>query len=144
MLAPVVDLSMQPLSLPVSKTRLLLVSDSPDRLRALKAGLNHTEFDITGVSSFEELIVACHEPHDVVALDVNPAQIAPMLTLIRASALHATVPVLVEASRLKNDLNLAGLLPRYRAMPCSYTDILTLVRRRSAPSNESLMQRGML
>lgn len=144
MLASAVNNSLQPIPLPIPKTRLLLVSDSLDRLRALQAGLNYGEFDITGVSSFEELTVACHEHHDMVALDVSPTQIAPMLKLIRASAPHTAVPVLVEATRLKNDFNLTGLLPRYRAMPCSYNEMLALVQRRSAPTTDDLTRRGML
>jgi hypothetical protein len=144
MLASAVNRSSQPVLLPIAKTRLLLVSDSPDRLRGLQIGLNHSEFEITGVCSFEELTVACHEHHDLVALDVSPVQIAPMLRMIRSSASHTTVPVLVEATRLKGDYNLTGLLPRYRAMPCSYAEMLTLVRRRSAPGIDDLTSRGML
>ncbi len=144
MLASAVNRALKPVSLPITKTRLLLVSDSPDRLRALQTGLNYGEFDITRVSSVEELTVACHDYHDVVALDVSPTQVAPMLRLIRASAPHTKVPVLVEASQIKNDLTLAGILPRYRAMPCSYTEMVTLVKGRSAPVGDSLAQRGML
>jgi DNA-binding NtrC family response regulator len=135
---------LQPFPLPIPKTRLLLVSDSPDRLRAMQAGLNRNEFDITGVCSVEELTAACREYHDVVALDVSPAQVAPMLKMIRTSASHTTVPVLVEATRIGDNLNLAGVLPRYRAMPCSYAEMLTLARGRSAPAMDELTRSGML
>jgi PleD family two-component response regulator len=144
MLASAVTRPMQTIQMPNPKTRLLLVSDSPNRLRALQSGLNPKDFDITAVSSFEELVIACHEHHDIVALDVSPAQIAPILKLIRSSELHATIPVLVEATQLRNDLNLAGLLPRYRAMPCSYTEMLTLVRGGSVSAREERVGRGML
>ena len=39
------------------------------------------------------------------------------------------MPVLVEATRLTSDLSLAGLLPEYRAMPCSRMEMLALVQR---------------
>ncbi|MCG3163739.1 MAG: hypothetical protein JMDDDDMK_05185 [Acidobacteria bacterium] len=143
MLASAVNSALQPVSFPNSKPHLLLVSDSPDRLRSLKAGINHDEFHLTLVCSLEELATACYGCHDLVALDVSPAQIAPMLKQIRTSALHSTVPVLVEATRIKNDLTLAGLLPKYRAMPCSYTEMLTLVQRSNEAEDEEPL-RGVL
>ena len=142
MLAPAVNSALQPVPFPISKPRLLLVSDNPDRLRSLRAGINHNEFQITSVCSMEELVTACHVCHDMVALDVSPAQIAPMLKQIRTSAPHTSVPVLVEATRLKEDLTLAGLLPKYRAMPCSYAEMLTLVQRSNETDDEA--PRGVL
>jgi DNA-binding response OmpR family regulator len=129
MLASAVNSALQSVSFPNSKPRLLLISDSYDRLKSLEAGLNQNDFDITLVCSLEELVKACGDCHDVVALDVCPEQIAPMLKQIRASASHKTVPVLVEATRLTSDLSLAGLLPEYRAMPCSRMEMLALVQR---------------
>ncbi|HKQ89750.1 MAG TPA: hypothetical protein VJZ77_03630 [Blastocatellia bacterium] len=81
------------------------------------------------VCSLEELVRACDGCHDLVALDVSPDQIGPMLKQIRTSASHEMVPVLVEATRLTSDLSLAGLLPEYRAMPCSRMEMLALVQR---------------
>jgi DNA-binding response OmpR family regulator len=129
MLASAVNSALQPVTFPNSKPRLLLVSDSYDRLKSLEAGLNNTEFDITTVCSLEELVTACNNCHDLVALDVSPDQIGPMLKQIRTSASHTMVPVLVEATRLTSDLSLAGLLPEYRAMPCSRMEMLALVQR---------------
>ncbi|MGH9756052.1 MAG: hypothetical protein ACREA2_24995 [Blastocatellia bacterium] len=133
MLASAVNSALQSVSFPNTKPRLLLVSDSYDRLKSLEAGLNHNEFDITLVCSLEELVTACDNCHDMVALDVSPEQIAPVLKQIRTSASHTTVPVLVEATRLVNDLSLVGLLPEYRAMPCSRMEMLSLVQRGAAP-----------
>ena len=144
MLASAVNSALQPVSFPNSKPRLLLVSDSPDRLRSLKAGINHNEFHLTLACSLEELAAACHTCHDMVALDVSPSQITPMLKQIRTSASHTTVPVLVEATRIKNDLTLAGVLPAYRAMPCSYTEMLTLVQRNNDVDTDDLSSRTVL
>jgi len=144
MLASAVNSALQSVPFPNSKPRLLLVSDSNDGLSSLKARLNHNEFDITAVCTLEDLVVACHDCHDVVALDVSPAQIAPMLKQIRTSALHTTIPVLVEATRLTNDLTLAGLLPEYRAMPCSYTEMLQLVQRGNVAHGDDPAPRRVL
>src|SRR5262245_13381072 len=144
MLASAVNSALQSVPFPTSRPRLLLVSDSYDRLRSLGSGFNHNEFDITTVCSLEELQVACSACHDLAALDVSPAQIEPMLRQIRTSASHATIPVLVEVTRLTNDLTLAGLLPEYRAMPCSHTEMLTLLHRGNETSHDDPPSRRVL
>ncbi len=144
MLASAVNNSLQSVSFPSSKPRLLLISDSYDRLRSLGAGFNHNEFDITTVCSLEELIDACRDCHDLAALDVSPSQIEPMLRHIRTSSSHSSIPVLVEATRLTNDLTIAGLLPEYRAMPCSHTEMVTLLKRGSASSSDDRLARRVL
>jgi DNA-binding response OmpR family regulator len=144
MLASAVNSALQSVTFPNSKPRLLLVSDDYDRLKSLEAGLNHNEFDITSVCSLEELVTACDDCHDMVALDVSPEQLAPVLKQIRASVSHMTVPVLVEATRLTNDFSLAGLLPEYRAMPCSRMEMLALVQRGAAPVNGDPARRHIL
>ena len=118
----------QPVTFPTSKPRLLLISDNEDRLRSFKARFSQNEYVVTAVCSWEEVVAACGAQHDVIAVDVGPEQIAPMLRQIRTSAGKAYVPVLVEATGLKNDHSLAGILPEYRAMPCSYREMLTLMR----------------
>src|SRR5215510_2080533 len=144
MLASAVNRALQSVSFRTSKPRLLLVSDSYDRLKSLEAGINQNDFDITMVCSLEELVTACGDCHDVVALDVSPEQIAPMLKQIRTSASHKTVPVLVEATRLTNDLSLAGLLPEYRAMPCSRMEMIALVQRGVEPDADDPARRHIL
>jgi DNA-binding response OmpR family regulator len=144
MLASAVNSALQSVSFPNSKPRLLLFSDDYDRLKLLEACLNHNEFDITTVGSLEELVIACDDCHDIVALDVSPEQIAPVLKQIRASVSHMTVPVLVEATRLSNDFSLAGLLPEYRAMPCSRMEMLALVQRGVAPVTGDPARRHIL
>ena len=144
MLASAVNSALQSVTFPNSKPRLLLVSDSYDRLKSLEAGLNNNEFDITTACSLEELVIACKDCHDLVALDVSPDQIGPMLKQIRASASHTMVPVLVEATRLTSDLSLAGLLPEYRAMPCSRMEMLALVQRGVEPGSGDPARRHIL
>ena len=136
--------ALQPVSFPTAKPRVLLVSDNLDRLRLLATGLRQNEFEITTVSSLEELIAACRSSHDLVALDVSPTEIAPMLKQIRASVWHKTIPVLVDATRLNNELTLAGLLPEYRAMPCNRLEMLTLIQRNQDVNQDDPSSRRVL
>jgi len=51
---------------------------------------------------------------------------------LRESPAHSEITVLVEASRIATEPSLAGVLPHYRAMPCSHSELVTLARRRLA------------
>ena len=116
------------------KPRLLIVTDCSDRLRSLKASI-HTdgvELEITGTASSEELSRACHSEHDLVVIDVGAARLPEVLRALRSSERYSRISLLVEASRVLNEPGLAGLLPKYRAMPCSRSDMLKLARRLTA------------
>jgi hypothetical protein len=110
----------------------------------LQAGVRGVDYEITTVSSLHELGQACLEPHNLVVLDVNPMQLTAMLKLIRASATHKDAPVLVESTRINNAYNLAGVLPYYRAMPCTRAEIFTLLRTHGDGSDDEYSRRGML
>ncbi len=132
---------------PIRQTRLLLVSDSAERLRDLQNTINRPEFDITCASTFEEFLLACrdeYDEYDVAVLDVLPTELVPMLKAIRMSEKNAGAAVLVEASRVNDDLNLAGVLPLYRAMPCSQAEMIALLRRPGENNTASRNPRGML
>lgn len=128
MLAPITSYKTPLRPVPGSKSKLLLVADSPERMKALKAGLSESNFEITCVCSVDELRVACRNHHDLAAVDVEAASIKPTLSALRASAGHKTIMLLVESSNVGNDPNLAGVLPAYRAMPCNQTQMLRLVK----------------
>lgn len=103
----------------LDKTRLLLVSDSVEQLCRLRASLNCADVEVRGVSSLEELQSECASQHTLAAIDVNPTQLPAVLDMIRASRAHSEIPVFVENSRIDQPPPTAGLLPRYRAMPCN-------------------------
>jgi hypothetical protein len=67
-----------------------------------------------------------------VVIDVSPERLVGILRRLRAGEGHAAVPVLVEASRIAAAPFLSGVLPQYRAMPCSSGDLVALVRSRLA------------
>jgi ActR/RegA family two-component response regulator len=144
MLATTTSREPQLIPVPAPKPRLLLVSDSAECLQALKSCVNTADFEINFARSLKELPGACRESHDLVALDAGPSQIVKMLNLIRGSAGHAEIPVLVEYTRISNDLSLAGVLPYYRAMPCNRVELHTLLRKYNETTNQIQSRRVML
>ncbi|MCG3163760.1 MAG: hypothetical protein JMDDDDMK_05211 [Acidobacteria bacterium] len=129
---------------PMVKPRFLIVCDSVDRLKRLRSPLNTGEAEITCVSSLQELDQACHSEHDLAIVDMQPAQIRGVLKTLRSSAEHAMISLLVEASRLVTEPGLAGVLPKYRAMPCSYSELLQLARQLINPLDRRRNGRELL
>ena len=128
MIAPITGYHSPLRSVPAPKARLLLVADSIERLKRLKAELANFAFEVSCAGSLEELQAACRNQHDLVALDLDGVRIKAALSCLRSSIFHAAIPVLVESARLGADLNLAGVLPAFRAMPCSHQELLLLTQ----------------
>lgn len=128
MLAPAAGQNSPLRSVPAPKVRLLLVADSMERLKKLEAALGGAAFEISCAASIEELSAACRNQHDLVALDLDAAQVKLALGCLRGNLLHANLPLLVESSELGSDLSLAGVLPAFRAMPCSHNELSLLAR----------------
>lgn len=126
------------------KPRLLLVSDSADRPNKLRAALNSTDVEITLVNSIEELRHACRVQHCIAVVDIGPDRIISVLEALRNSCEHAAIPLLVEASRISTVISLAGVLPRYRAMPCCESEIVLLTRNLFAEDVSGQDRRGIL
>ncbi|MFN0107757.1 MAG: hypothetical protein ACKVZH_02805 [Blastocatellia bacterium] len=127
MTAPITSKNSPLRSIPSPKSKLLLVADSPERLKQMKTGISASDFEITGACSVDELRVACRGHHDLALFDVEAMQVKPMLATLRGSAGHKTVMTLVESSRLSEDHTLAGLLPTFRAMPCTQVQMNELM-----------------
>lgn len=128
MSAPIISHNTPLRPVPNPKSKLLLVTDSPERLKSLKANLADANFEITSACSVDELRTACRKHHDLAAVDVEAANVKPMLSTLRASAGHKAIMLLVESSKVGNDPNLAGVLPTYRAMPCNQTQMVELMK----------------
>jgi hypothetical protein len=111
---------------PAGKPRLLIVTDCPDRLSGLRASISTGGIEITGAASFEELGRACQSEHDLAVIDVGAASLPEVLRTLRSSVRHNGISLLVEASRVLTEPSLTGVLPRYRAMPCSRSDLVKL------------------
>jgi DNA-binding response OmpR family regulator len=144
MVATKPEKALQPVAITDNKPRLLLVSDSAERLQALKSCVAAKNFEIDLACSMKELRRACREPHDLVALDVAPANVIEMLDLIRGSAGNAEIPVLVECTRISNDRRLAGVLPNFRAMPCNNAEMQVLLRKHIHANGRTHSRRYML
>lgn len=114
---------------PAGKPHLLIVTDCSDRLAGLRSLLHADGVEITGAASSEELSRACHGRHDLVVIDVGAGRLPEVLYTLRSSVRHSGISLLVEASRVLTEPGLAGVLPRYRAMPCSRSDLVKLARR---------------
>jgi hypothetical protein len=135
-----------PKLLPITahKPRLLLVSDPTERLAALKSCVAAADFEINFACTLGELQRACSQPHDLVALDAAPSRVVKMLDLIRGSAGHAEIPVLVDYTRISKDQGLAGVLPYYRAMPCNRAELHSLLSRSDETADRRQSRREML
>ncbi len=128
MLAPTVSYNSPFRSVPAPKTRLLLIADSAERLKELKAEINSADFEITPVSTLDDVRAVCRNHHDLAVVDVGSAQIRPVLSTLRTSLWHSTVPLLVDSTRLYENLGLAGVLPSFRAMACNRVEMRMLLQ----------------
>ena len=76
-------------------------------------------------------------------IDVGAARLPEVLRTLRSSVRHSRISLLVEASRRLDEQCLAGVLPKYRAMSCSRSDVVKLVRRLTAgdirPENKQML-----
>lgn len=117
----------QPPPAAINKTRLLIVSDTSKRLIELRSLFNIGSLEITGAISSQDLPRICRDIHDLAVIDVGPEELPLVLETVRGSRGHEHISVLVEASRIVTEPSLAGLLPNYRAMPCSCHDLVKLV-----------------
>ena len=145
MISSAAAMSHSPLdAVPSGRPRLLIITDSSERLATLKASLNVGEVEITSAASPEEMCRGCRGGHDLVVVDVSPESISGLLKTLRGCPGCTKIPVLVEVDGLTDNTGLAGLLPKYRAMPCSHTDLLTLSRQIIKPEDRKPRPRGML
>lgn len=139
MLAPGISYNSPFRPVPAPKTRLLLITDSTERLKEVKDGISAGDFEITGISSLHELRAACRKHHDLVVVDVGSTQIRLILSFLRNNPRHSSIPLLVDSTRLHENPGLAGVLPTFRAMACNHVEIRALLQTycRSASSPEA-------
>jgi DNA-binding NtrC family response regulator len=124
--------------------RLLIISDCSERMKQLKAALDVGEIEIIGVNSLDRLNNFMGRDYDLVAVDVGLEHLASVLIALRSKVKYAEIPVLVECGRISTETGFAGVLPRYRAMPCFQSDLITLVKRRTAFESGARNKRGIL
>ena len=111
------------------RRRILIISDSAERIPHLQAGFDSQEVEIASILFPEEWVYLRGAGVDLAVVDVSPTLLEPLLGNLRASKEHSEIPVLVEQSRIAAT-TLPGVLPKYRAMPCSHDELIRLARRR--------------
>jgi len=115
----------------ISEPRVLIVSDSAERIPRLQSILPPKEAETTSVVFPEEWGYVASGKFDLALIDVGPELLEAVLRAIRASGSgRADIPVLVENSRIGEVGNFPGVMPKYRAMPCGHTEMIRLARRR--------------
>ncbi|MFN7945936.1 MAG: hypothetical protein U0Z53_11330 [Blastocatellia bacterium] len=110
--------------------RILLVSDRQEHTHWLKDLLSLSGSEVTCAVSADDLSRACRERHDLAVIDAAFENLIHALRAIRASAKLSDISVLVRAERIPLEADVAGLFPKYRAMPCYHEDLLRLIRQR--------------
>ncbi|NOT62391.1 MAG: hypothetical protein HOP19_19460 [Acidobacteria bacterium] len=116
------------------KPRVLLIGDQPERLLRLRRSLGNELAEFVTVSTLSELPGALSRGgvlnYAFAVVDFDSAYVAQTLTTLRANHLTHAIPVLVDADRLGDSLQLAGVLPQYRAMACARHELLALAQQR--------------
>lgn len=127
------------------QARLLIVTDSPERTATLRAVMDNGKLEITCLTMPADLESVLLNGPDVAVIDAGPTHIVEILRTLRASEGCDNISVLVQASRLDSNPSLTGVLPAYRAMPCSPAELVALARRRlSATGGGQRAARKML
>jgi DNA-binding response OmpR family regulator len=118
------------------RQKIMIISDSPEHLKTLRTLVNPSLFEIKAVSTQEDLGRICDESHDLAIIDLNSTQLPDALSKIRGCEDNADIPVLVSLNRIAGDPSITGLLPQYRAMPCSPAELAILMQRRANSLDE--------
>lgn len=122
---------------------LLIISDSHAHLKKLQSALSGSSVEITEAYSMQEIADACGSNHDLAVVDVGPTKLPEVLRTLRSSQGNVDASVLVPSDRSSSEPKLAGVLARYRAMPCSSVEMQKLVRSRTE-STPKRARRGLL
>jgi CheY-like chemotaxis protein len=114
----------------VDKPRVLLISDAAERIPSLQTIFSPNEVEFTSAIYPEKWGYVATGKYDLALIDVGSDLLEPLLKTIRTNS--TDIPLLVESSRVALASNIAGVLPRYRAMPCGRSEMIRLARRRLA------------
>lgn len=138
MLSPTRSHNSSNLSLKAPACNLLIYSDSRERLEKLSRVVGSQKVRIVRVSSLEELRAACLTKQDMAIFDAGPETIEEALHAVRDSKSNSRTQLLVVADRIASEPGLAGVLPVWRAMPCSREQMAQLVRQRTVSGSEPI------
>lgn len=117
----------------LSEKHLLFICESSDQFKRFDSQLNLDQINVTVATSFEDFDKICEETHDLVILDLQSEKLITALSMLRKSPQHIDVPILVNRTTSIVDRSMAGILPLYRAMPGSLSEIVLLAHRSLNP-----------
>lgn len=98
---------------------ILVIADETARIDTLQSVMRLDDLEVDSATTLDEVKSQCELPHDLAVVDVPAAQLAQVLDQLRRSPSTREIPVLVNVERTAYDTSLAGVLPRFRAMPCT-------------------------
>ncbi|MBK9314354.1 MAG: response regulator [Acidobacteria bacterium] len=124
--------------------RLLIVSDAADGLRDFRGFINKENVQITNIFNLDDLPRTLTTRHEIAVVNVASINIKNVLESLRKSPLHQDIPVLVDKTRLDFTGVLAGIMPRFRAMPCSPDELRVLTQRRIVSLKEKRRSNHLL
>jgi DNA-binding response OmpR family regulator len=108
--------------------RLIIVCDEPSAARRLCSELSNCPAEAVCVTNLAELKDACEAPYELALINIAQSELIECLRTIREGPSGANCPVLVASERLPRGTELAGILPKLRAMPCIPGDLVKLAR----------------
>ncbi|MFN0120871.1 MAG: hypothetical protein ACKV2V_10245 [Blastocatellia bacterium] len=114
------------------KPCVLLITDNTKQLTTLRDRLEQSGMDVRGAASMAWLRRLLARTYDAVVVDVQPENLIEALETIRAVAAEQNLPVLVEPGRIANDPLFAGVLPKYRAMPCHHDQLIARLKHKTS------------
>lgn len=131
---------------PVSsdRPRVLIVSDAAERIPRLQSAFQPHDVEVTSVVYPEEWSYAGGGHYDLALVDVGPELLEPLLKTIRTNNGQAEITVLAEVGRVIAAPCVSGVMPEYRAMPCSHDEVMLLVRRRITSITSREQAKGLL
>jgi len=124
--------------------RLLLISESPHASSEFRRSIKDGSADMTTVFDLGNLPDALASPHDIAIVQVSTSSIQLVLEQIRRSIIHVDIPILVDRTQLNFTGELAGIMPRFRAMPCTPAELISLTQRRIATHIEKSRPKPLL
>jgi CheY-like chemotaxis protein len=117
--------------------RVLILCDTPAVIPSLQAVFGDRDVSLTSVIFPEEWEYIANEPYNLALLSLSPELLEPALKNLRARDQLAATTILVETPDAISPVQFAGVLPQYRAMPCSRAEMAHLAQSRFAASPKS-------
>ena len=114
--------------------QVLIMGDRLEVIHSLQAVFGTRDVNLTSILFPEEWDYVRDEVFDMALLSLAPELLEPALKNLRAHDQSAAMLILVEMPEISRPEQLAGLLPQYRAMPCSSAEMARLAESRFATS----------